>query len=79
MTDQQRPNGQSRGEPWWRGAVCYQIYPRSFCDTTGDGIGDLEGVRRHLDHLVALGVDALWLSPFFRSPMADYGLSLIHI
>lgn len=53
--------------------MAYQIYPRSFCDTTGDGVGDLEGVRRHLDHLVDLGVDALWLSPFFRSPMADYG------
>jgi alpha-glucosidase len=53
--------------------VVYQIYPRSFCDTTGNGIGDLDGVRRHLDHLRWLGVDALWLSPVFRSPMADYG------
>ena len=51
----------------------YQIYPRSFADTNGDGVGDLEGVRRHLDHLAWLGVDALWLSPFFRSPMADFG------
>ncbi|MDZ7731718.1 MAG: alpha-amylase family glycosyl hydrolase [Acidimicrobiia bacterium] len=51
----------------------YQIYPRSFCDTTGDGVGDLGGVRRHLDHLAWLGVDALWLSPIYRSPMADYG------
>ena len=59
--------------PWWQTAVAYQIYPRSFCDTTGNGIGDLEGVRRHLDHLEWLGVDALWLSPFFPSPMADYG------
>ncbi len=58
--------------PWWRSAVVYQIYPRSFCDTNGDGVGDLEGVRRHLDHLVWLGVDALWLSPFYRSPMKDY-------
>lgn len=61
------------GDGWWRDAVVYQIYPRSFCDTDGDGIGDLEGVRRHLDHLVWLGVDALWLSPFYRSPMADFG------
>ena len=59
--------------PWWRTAVGYQIYPRSFCDTTGNGIGDLDGILRHLDHIVDLGVDALWLSPFFRSPMADYG------
>ena len=58
---------------WWQTAVAYQIYPRSFCDTTGNGVGDLEGIRRHLDHLVDLGVDAIWLSPFFRSPMADYG------
>jgi alpha-glucosidase len=59
--------------PWWTSAVVYQIYPRSFADTDGDGIGDLEGVRRHLDHLSWLGVDALWLSPFYRSPMADFG------
>lgn len=58
---------------WWQTAVGYQIYPRSFCDTTGDGIGDLDGIRRHLDHIADLGVDAVWLSPFFPSPMADYG------
>ncbi len=60
-------------EPWWRSAVVYQIYPRSFADSNGDGVGDLGGVRAHLDHLVWLGVDALWLSPFYRSPMADFG------
>jgi alpha-glucosidase len=84
-------------EPWWKSAVIYQIYPRSFQDTptstwadggaryrenypdrafadsNGDGVGDLEGVRRHLDHLTWLGVDAIWLSPFFRSPMKDFG------
>ncbi|MET0314746.1 MAG: alpha-amylase family glycosyl hydrolase, partial [Hansschlegelia sp.] len=58
---------------WWRRGVVYQVYPRSFQDTNGDGIGDLEGVRRRLDHLVSLGVDALWLSPIFPSPMADFG------
>ncbi|MFC7054291.1 alpha-amylase family glycosyl hydrolase [Hansschlegelia quercus] len=58
---------------WWRRGVVYQVYPRSFQDTNGDGIGDLEGVRRRLDHLVSLGVDALWLSPVFPSPMADFG------
>ena len=60
-------------EPWWKSAVVYQIYPRSFADSDGDGVGDLEGIRRHLDHLEWLGVDAIWLSPFFRSPMADFG------
>jgi alpha-glucosidase len=60
-------------EPWWKTAVVYQIYPRSFLDTSGDGVGDLEGIRRKLDHLQWLGVDAIWLSPFFTSPMADYG------
>jgi alpha-glucosidase len=62
-----------RGGRWWETAVVYQIYPRSFCDTSGNGIGDLEGVRRRLDHLAWLGVDALWLSPFYRSPMDDFG------
>jgi alpha-glucosidase len=60
-------------EPWWRSSVVYQIYPRSFADSDGDGVGDLEGIRCHLDHLAWIGVDAVWLSPFFRSPMADFG------
>jgi alpha-glucosidase len=59
--------------PWWRSAVVYQIYPRSFADGNGDGVGDLPGLRRRLDHLAWLGVDALWLSPVFRSPMKDFG------
>lgn len=59
--------------PWWRDAVIYQVYPRSFADADGDGIGDLPGVTAHLDHLAALGVDAVWLSPFYRSPQADAG------
>lgn len=58
---------------WWRGAVIYQIYPRSFQDSNGDGIGDLPGIAQRLDHVAALGVDAIWISPFFKSPMADYG------
>ena len=58
---------------WWKGAVTYQVYPRSFQDTDGDGIGDLPGITRRLDHLAGLGVDAVWLSPFFRSPMKDMG------
>ncbi len=59
--------------PWWRSAVIYQIYPRSFADANGDGMGDLNGVRAHLDYLRDLGVDALWLSPFYPSPQADAG------
>ncbi|MEM6556804.1 MAG: alpha-amylase family glycosyl hydrolase [Pseudomonadota bacterium] len=59
--------------PWWKGAVIYQIYPRSFRDTNGDGIGDLRGVLQGLDHIASLGVDGIWISPFFTSPMADYG------
>jgi len=85
-----------RAWPWWKEAVFYQIYPRSFCladphgrrrrlglppdadatepnERVRDGAGDLEGIRRHLDHLVWLGVDAIWLSPFYRSPMKDFG------
>lgn len=58
---------------WWRGAVIYQVYLRSFQDTDGDGIGDLPGVLQRLDHVAALGVDALWLSPFYRSPQEDFG------
>ncbi|MEZ5168373.1 MAG: alpha-amylase family glycosyl hydrolase [Acidimicrobiales bacterium] len=59
--------------PWWRDAVVYQIYPRSFADANGDGVGDLRGIIEHLDHLTDLGIDAVWLSPIFVSPMADFG------
>ncbi|MEU4577419.1 glycoside hydrolase family 13 protein [Nonomuraea sp. NPDC023979] len=60
-------------DDWWRDAVVYQVYPRSFADANGDGVGDLEGVRLRLGYLKRLGVDAIWLSPFYTSPMADGG------
>jgi alpha-glucosidase len=66
------PGALARPE-WWRDAVIYQVYPRSFADANGDGMGDLPGVISRLDHLVELGVDALWLSPFYRSPQHDAG------
>ena len=59
--------------PWWRGAVIYQIYPRSYQDSNGDGIGDLSGIIHRLPHVASLGVDAIWISPFFTSPMLDFG------
>ncbi|PPK69011.1 glycoside hydrolase family 13 protein [Actinokineospora auranticolor] len=59
--------------PWWQRAVFYQVYVRSFADSNGDGVGDLEGIRSRLGYLELLGVDALWLTPFFRSPMVDHG------
>ncbi|HEX7339781.1 MAG TPA: alpha-glucosidase [Rhodanobacteraceae bacterium] len=62
--------------PWWRGAVIYQIYPRSFQDTNGDGVGDLPGILEHLDYVASLGVDAIWVAPFFTSPMADFGYDI---
>ena len=58
---------------WWQGAVIYQIYPRSYLDTDGDGIGDLEGIRRRLDYVAGLGADAIWLSPITPSPNDDFG------
>ena len=74
MTSALAPIGESRpGAEWWRTAVIYQIYPRSFADASGDGIGDLRGITNRLDHLVSLGVDAVWLSPFYRSPQRDAG------
>ena len=61
---------------WWQRGVIYQIYPRSFQDADADGIGDLSGVKQRLDYCAALGVDALWLSPIYSSPMADFGYDI---
>lgn len=59
--------------PWWRGAAIYQIYPRSFRDADGDGVGDLAGITQKMDYIARLGADAIWISPFFTSPMRDFG------
>lgn len=63
--------------PWWREAVTYQIYPRSFADADGDGTGDLAGITSRLEYLADLGVDAIWLSPFYPSPQSDYGYDVV--
>src|SRR6266705_818170 len=63
----------ARTTSWWRDAVIYEVYVRSFADSNGDGIGDLAGIRERLPDLAGLGVDALWLTPFYPSPMADFG------
>ncbi|GAA3830288.1 glycoside hydrolase family 13 protein [Streptomyces chiangmaiensis] len=69
-------DGPDRAAPWWRDAVCYQIYPRSFADSDGDGIGDLAGAAGRLGHLRRLGVDAVWITPFYPSPLADGGYDI---
>ncbi len=73
MTGQKTNPDVPLDKDWWRGAVIYQIYPRSFQDHNGDGIGDLVGITERLDYVAGLGVDAIWLSPFFTSPMKDFG------
>ncbi|MFN3945965.1 MAG: alpha-amylase family glycosyl hydrolase [Allosphingosinicella sp.] len=76
MTQYQPIAAAAAATEWWRGAVIYQIYPRSFADSNGDGIGDLPGITARLDHVASLGVDAIWLSPFFTSPMKDFGYDI---
>ncbi len=66
----------SRQHEWWQRGIIYQIYPRSFQDSNGDGIGDLRGILSRLDYLAWLGVDAIWLSPIYPSPMADFGYDI---
>ena len=66
----------SPSESWLRGTVLYQIYPLSFSDANSDGCGDLDGIFQHLDHISLLGIDALWLSPFFTSPLKDFGYDI---
>jgi alpha-glucosidase len=73
MTETRSVNDLRADRNWWRGAVIYQIYPRSFQDHNGDGVGDLVGITERLGYVADLGVDAIWLSPFFTSPMRDFG------
>ncbi len=75
LPDTVRSNG-ATPNPWWANAVVYQIYPRSFQDSNGDGIGDLKGITSRLDYLADLGVDVLWLSPVFKSPQDDNGYDI---
>ena len=70
------PHGLQAEKDWWEHGVFYQIYPRSFKDSNGDGVGDIKGIIQKLDHLVDLGVDGVWLSPVFKSPMADFGYDI---
>jgi hypothetical protein len=64
------------GAPWWKGALFYEIYPRSFADSNGDGVGDLNGITQHLDYLQHLGVDAIWITPMYPSPQVDFGYDI---
>lgn len=74
MSDRSTLNPKS--QDWWRSAVIYQVYPRSFMDSSGDGVGDLKGIIQKLDYISSLGVDAVWISPFFQSPMKDFGYDI---
>jgi len=71
-----KPEPNQKSHEWWRSAVIYQVYPRSFMDSNGDGIGDLKGIMQKLDYIASLGVDAVWVSPFFKSPMKDFGYDI---
>ncbi|XP_063597609.1 maltase A2-like isoform X2 [Penaeus indicus] len=69
-------NVKRRKVPWWQNEIIYQVYPRSFCDGNGDGVGDLKGITSKADYLRALGVGTVWLSPVYPSPMADFGYDI---
>src|SRR3954468_10582410 len=73
FTTAQQKSTDPEGHQWWQHAVFYELYPRSFADSNGDGIGDLNGITSKLDYLRQLGVDAIWITPFFPSPQVDFG------
>jgi alpha-glucosidase len=70
------PPAAAQADPWWKHAVIYEIYPRSFQDSNGDGIGDLNGIAQRLGYLEALGVDAIWIAPMYPSPQVDFGYDI---
>ncbi|HEX8218301.1 MAG TPA: alpha-amylase family glycosyl hydrolase, partial [Chloroflexia bacterium] len=72
----QNPKPKIQNSSWWQSGIVYQIYPRSFMDSNGDGIGDLPGITEKLDYLRSLNIDAIWISPFYPSPMADFGYDI---
>ena len=76
QTDQAQPGAHGERQPWWKSAVVYQVYPRSFADSNGDGVGDIQGVIEHLDHIADLGIDVIWLSPVYDSPHDDNGYDI---
>ena len=76
MSDTDKTSAFKPLRAWWKEAIVYQIYPVSFFDSNGDGIGDLNGIYSKLDYLRDLGVDVLWLSPIYRSPLADMGYDM---
>src|SRR5215470_14161818 len=71
-----QPRSQASSDPWWKHAVFYEIYPRSFQDSNGDGVGDINGITSRLDYLKDLGVDAIWISPLYPSPQVDFGYDI---
>src|SRR5215467_3098860 len=76
LVAQQHSSIQSHGDEWWKHAVIYEIYPRSFQDSNGDGIGDINGITSRLDYLEDLGVDAIWITPMYPSPQVDFGYDI---
>ena len=70
---------QASTDPWWKHAVIYEIYPRSFQDSNGDGIGDINGITSRLDYLKDLGVDAIWITPMYPSPQIDFGYDVLEL
>jgi hypothetical protein len=73
---QSAPGAGSSSDPWWKHAVIYEIYPRSFQDSNGDGVGDINGIISRLDYLKDLGVDAIWITPMYPSPLVDFGYDI---
>ena len=76
LPSQPTPQQDAKGRPWWKGVMCYQVWPMSFKDSNGDGIGDIKGIISKLDYLKDLGIDCIWVSPAYKSPMKDWGYDI---